>query len=196
MDAEKKRWHEARELFQVCLDLPAEERSAYLRDRCGSDLELRADVESLLSFHHDDQTLINLTRVGEPQDGETDFERYRLIEKIGQGGMGEVHRARRSDGAYEDEVAIKLLQRGVGGEDMVRRFWQERQILATLKHPAIARLLDGGTSSDGRPYLVMELVDGTPIDRYCDDQRAGLRRRIELFVEVCRAVHFAHQSLV
>ncbi|MEM6794028.1 MAG: tetratricopeptide repeat protein [Acidobacteriota bacterium] len=200
MTTERENWRRARELFHGCLDLEPGERDAFLARACGGDEGLRQEVLSLLEYHQDDETLLAIPAAQaatEPGEGE-EIERYRLIEKIGQGGMGVVYRARRADGVYDDEVAVKLLPRGgdLAGEERVERFRRERQILANLKHPAIASLLDGGTASDGRPFLVMELVDGTPIDRYCDEQRLDVRGRIELFIEVCRAVQFAHRSLV
>ena len=121
---------------------------------------------------------------------------YTLEQEIGRGGMGEVYRARRTDRAYEARVAVKVLGGGALTEEAVRRFHQERQILASLDHPAIARLLDGGTTEDGRPYLVMEYVEGTPIDVFCDRRRLGVDARLRLVREVCAAVQHAHQNLV
>ncbi len=121
---------------------------------------------------------------------------YRLEGLIGAGGMGAVYLATRADREYEQKVAIKLLHAGAASSELVRRFRAERQILAVLDHPEISRLLDGGTDVDGRPYLVMEYVDGTPLDRYCDEHQLGVRQRIELFLKVCDPVAFAHRRLV
>lgn len=197
MSTETISWRQVREVFHACLDLPESERAAFVAEACGADLDLLAEVQSLLDFHEDPETLVDLG-ASEPMPAavEKELDRYRLIEVLGRGGMGVVYRARRADGAYEEEVAIKLVHSHLVANDLVRRFRQERQILADLKHPAIARLLDGGTATDGRPFLVMEFVDGSRIDHYCDQHRLTLRQRAELFVEVCRAVHFAHQNLV
>lgn len=197
MDEGKIRWRQIREHFHACLELPREERIPFLDSSCREDPELREEVRSLLVCHEDPRTLLP-DRIGDPSSPPPDgrIDRYELIDLVGQGGMGVVYRARRADGTYEEEVAVKLLHGDLVGESLVRRFRQERQILADLKHPAIARLIDGGTASDGRPFLVMEFVDGIPIDRYCDQHGLDVRRRLRLFIEVCRAVHFAHQNLV
>jgi len=121
---------------------------------------------------------------------------YRLETLLGRGGMGAVYLARRADDEYEQQVAVKLLHPGLASAGLVRRFRSERQILARLDHPNIAKLLDGGTTEDGQPYLVMERIDGLRIDDYCDEHRLGVRERLLLFREVCDAVRFAHQNLV
>jgi non-specific serine/threonine protein kinase/serine/threonine-protein kinase len=121
---------------------------------------------------------------------------YRLLHAIGSGGMGTVHLALRDDDQFHKRVALKLLKHEARGEELLQRFRRERQILASLDHDHIARLLDGGTTEDGLPYLVMEYVEGQPIDRYCDSHSLRVRERLELFRRVCSAVHFAHQSLV
>jgi len=121
---------------------------------------------------------------------------YQLLELLGSGGMGAVYRARRTDRDFETEVAVKLLQPGLGGTEASRRFERERQILAELSHPGIAHLVDGGTSNDGTPYLVMELVEGRPIDAYCRDEELDVGERLDLFLDVCSAVRHAHARLV
>ncbi len=119
---------------------------------------------------------------------------YQIVEEIGQGGMGEVYRAVRADGQYSKQVAIKMVQ---GGSSLlVERFRHERQILASLEHANIARLLDGGTAENGVPYLVMELVEGTRIDEYCKQHEPSVTERLQLFLQVCGAVQFAHQRLI
>ena len=115
---------------------------------------------------------------------------------IGSGGMGEVYRARRIDARYEKEVAIKLVPSGLPASFVLKRFRAERQILARLDHPHIARLIDGGATDDGLPYLVMDLVEGVPLDRYCEMHRLTVRRRLQLFRDVCCAVSHAHQHLI
>jgi serine/threonine protein kinase/tetratricopeptide (TPR) repeat protein len=131
----------------------------------------------------------------EPAAGER-LGAYRLVREIGRGGMAVVYLAERADGAFEQTVAVKLLRPGGGGLEAIRRFEQERQILAGLKHPAIARLLDGGIDARGRPFLVLEYVEGEPIDRFCDRHGLPLERRLELFEQAARAVESAHHSLV
>jgi len=121
---------------------------------------------------------------------------YRLIEEIGQGGMGAVYRAVRADDQYQKQVAIKLVRTGFETRFAQARFRSERQILATLEHPNIARLLDGGTADDGSPYFVMELVEGIPIHQYCDAHKLSIPERLRLFRTVCCAIQYAHQSLV
>ncbi|MEX2218552.1 MAG: serine/threonine-protein kinase [Phycisphaerales bacterium] len=121
---------------------------------------------------------------------------FRITRRIASGGMGTVYLGARSDGQFEQTVAIKIVKRGMDSEEILRRFRAERQTLAALDHPNIARLLDGGVTPDGRPFLVMEHVDGKPIDTYCDEHRLRVRERLELFRAVCDAVHHAHKNLV
>jgi len=121
---------------------------------------------------------------------------YRILREIGRGGLATVYLAERADEHFRKQVAVKVLRRGLDTDDVLQRFRHERQILARFEHPNIARLLDGGSTEDGRPFFVMEQVAGEPIDAYCASQRLGLRQRIELFRTVCEAVSYAHQSLV
>src|SRR5262249_30219945 len=121
---------------------------------------------------------------------------YELVALLGRGGMGAVFRARRADKQFDKEVAIKLMQGGYASDFVLQRFKAERQILANLDHPNIARLLDGGATADGSPYLVMELVDGQPIDRYCEANNSSIHVRLKLFRDVCTAVSYAHQRLI
>ncbi len=125
-----------------------------------------------------------------------EIDRYRLLEVLGRGGMGVVYLAERADRQFEKQVALKLIPRGLETPEKERRFRLERQILARLEHPGIARLLDGGVTDEGYPYLVMERIEGEPIDRYCADRQLPVRQRIELFLEVCDAVQFAHGNLI
>ncbi len=132
---------------------------------------------------------------GEPPAGAR-IGAWRVLSRLGQGGMGTVHLVERADGAFEQRAALKLIKPGAWSENFGRRLESERQILADLNHPNIARLLDGGYAADGRPYLVMELIDGLPIDRYCDRERLSIDRRLELFSQVCQAVQHAHRALI
>jgi len=198
-----ERWQKVREVFGEALELPADERSAHLEHACGGDEELRLEVERLLGAMAEadgflEEPLVPRSEGSPARDLYLGREvgAYRLVEHLGRGGMGVVYLATRSDEAFEKEVAIKLLPANCASEELVRRFRSERQILAGLEHPNIARLLDGGTTADGLPYLVMEYVDGLAIDDYCDLHGLGIRRRLELFCGVCSAIHFAHQHLV
>ncbi|MCC6406471.1 MAG: tetratricopeptide repeat protein [Planctomycetes bacterium] len=198
---ESERWKRIEALFHRAADLAADERAALLDRECGSDRELRREVELLLANDAagDDAFSRVETRTrtaGEdPMLGRT-LGVYALTERLGAGGMGVVYRARRADGLFEQEVAIKLIRAERATEWMLRRFEFERRTLAALQHPSIARLYDGGTTDEGCPYLVMELVRGETIDRYAESQRLPLAARLRLFAQVCRAVHYAHQNLV
>lgn len=121
---------------------------------------------------------------------------YRIMREIGQGGMGSVYLAARADDVFHKEVAIKIVRMGLANADLLRRFHQEREILASLDHPAIARVIDGGSTEEGLPYLVMDYVDGRPIDAWCDQHRLSVSERLKLFRAVCAAVQHAHQRLV
>ena len=178
----------------------------YLDRNCAGDPELRAEVESLLCSHEAaggdflGSPRIDLRELAGTQDGGGYVGRrigvYKIVEEIGHGGMGEVYRASRVDGQYDKQVAIKLVRVGLGSPFLNERFRHERQILASLDHPNIARLYDGGTTEDGIPYLVMELIEGVPIDQYCDEHDLSVSERLKLFTEVCAAVQYAHQRLV
>ena len=197
-------WSQVRDVVDTVLDLPQAERAQYLNQACPQP-ELRKYVDSLiLSYEHAGSFLESPVSVmedaGRPdEDGAPWVGRrlgpYRIIEEIGHGGMGAVYRAVRADDQYQKQVAIKLV-RGIHSALMLSRFRAERQILATLEHPNIARLLDGGTTEDGTPYFVMELVEGVAIDQYCDEQRLGVRERLQLFRSACSAVEYAHQKLI
>ena len=142
-----------------------------------------------------DRLRVDLDRDDEPPPG-TPVGRYRIVRELGRGGMSVVYLAERADGQFQQEVALKLLQSGLATSHIARRFDRERQILAQARHPGVSRLLDGGTGPGGRPYLVMEYVDGRPIDRYCDEERLGVVERLRLFLQVARAVEDAHRNLV
>jgi len=206
-----ERWRRIDVLLDGALDREPEERAAYLDEACGDDPHLRREVESLLEAEKgtpgflDGQALAFadpfLPDVAEEwvEEGLAEGDRigpYRLIEEAGRGGMATVYRAERADGAFEQEVAIKLLPPGKGTEAVLRRFEHEQHVLATLNQPNIARLYDGGLTEDGRPYFVMEYVAGQPIDQYCDAHRLPIRARLQLFRTVAEAVHYAHRNLV
>ena len=199
-------WKRVKDVLDVTLRLNVEERTAYLDEALGNEPELREEVESLLRSHDQadsgflrDPAVGVLGRVASavrPARIGRRMGAYNILEEIGRGGMGEVYRAIRADGEFDREVAVKLVQGGLDSQSVLERFRHERQILAGLDHPNVARLLDGGTTEDGLPYLVMELVDGVPIDRYCEIHKLKIADRVRLFLDVCAAVQYAHQRLV
>ena len=199
-----ERWQQVRELLDRAIAAPQEERSGLLETACAGDAELRSEVESLLRSHQQAGTEFLKKAaldvgVGVLDEGYRIGRRvgvYRLTEKIGQGGMGDVYRAERADGQYDKQVAVKFVRAGTDTAAILDRFRNERQVLASLDHPNIARLIDGGTTEDGVPYLVMELIEGTPIDDYCDELKLAIPQRLHLFMQVCAAVQYAHQHLV
>ena len=140
--------------------------------------------------------LVRALRTDEAVPAGTTIGPYRILKELGRGGMAIVYHAQRADGTFRQDVAIKLVKRGTDTEEVLQRFRQERQILAALQHPHIARLLDGGLTGDGRPYFAMELVEGVPIDEFCRRQRLGIDARIDLCIAVARAVQHAHRHLV
>ena len=199
-------WQQVKEAFHRICDLSPETRGKHLEGLEREDPEVAEEVRSLLAAHEstdsflESSAVIDLAAVAVASLAQGGFRHgselgpYRIDQEIGRGGMGEVYRASRfSD--FEQRVAIKVVRSSLRG-DALRRFLDERQILARLQHPNIARLLDGGTAEDGTPYLVMEAIEGQPIDHYCDRYRLSIGQRIELLRSVCEAVHYAHQNLV
>jgi len=192
-------WDRLNALFNEALDLDASAREAFLARVESEDPALAGEVRSLLTAHGEASGFLagsparELSQTARPGDR---FGPYRVLEEIGRGGMSVVFRAVRDDENFTKEVAIKLLPPSLRSGDLVHRFRAERQILAMLDHPAIARLIDGGTAPDGTPYLVMDFVSGRPLLRYCDEHRLGVDARLRIFLDVCDAVQFAHQRLV
>jgi len=201
-----QRWAQIRQVFDGALERPAKDRAAYLRVLCARDEELRHEVESLLRSHEQSDEFLEtpaaqLSQIVSQEDISEYPQGYRLgpyefDRRIGRGGMGAVWLATRYDKEYKKQVAIKMVKRGMNSQEILRRFRTERQVLANLDHPNIARLIDGGSTPDGLPYLVMEYVEGTPIDQYCDHWKCTISERLNLFRDVCSAVHYAHQNLV
>lgn len=198
------RWRQIESTFaQVCECAPSEQE-ALLSRLCRGDEELRREVESLLANDTPGEELVHIPASLQPRKGdETEFAftgrragPYRLIRRIGHGGMGAVYLGVRDDDQFQKQVAIKLLKRGMDTKHMLSRFRQERQILANLEHPFIGRLMDGGATDDGLPYFVMEYVDGLPITSYCIAEKLSIPERLRLFRLVCEAVQYAHQNLV
>src|SRR5262245_17666329 len=180
------------------------ERSEYVRRACGADETLLSNVLVALGEDVSQSGFWDDVAAGEsgshdPAVVSLEGQRlgpYRILRKIGTGGMGDVWLAERADDEYQQQVAIKLVRSGVFSRQVQGRLRMERQILATLQHPNIARLLDGGRAPDGTPYLVMGYIDGEPIDAYCDRRRLAPEERIALVRTVCSAVHYAHQNLI
>ena len=189
-------WRRIETLLHEALSRPAQERGAFLDEACGDDAALRSELESLIEADEAAGSFLALPILEESTVADQRIGPYRLVRKLGEGGMSVVYMAQRDDEEYERLVALKLIRVGMDSEDQLRRFRVERQVLAQLVHPNIARLYDGGTTGEGLPYFAMELVEGEPIDVYCDRLRLGVRSRLELFIQVCSAVRAAHQNLV
>ncbi len=211
MTREDQRWRRADEILGAALEVDPGERSRWLDTACAGDGELRALVDRLLAdacapdndlLPGGQELATSLLSVipsrlaDEGVDVGERIDRYRVLGEIGRGGMAVVYLAERADGQFEQRVALKLIKRGIDTDEVMRRFHQERQIMALASHPNIARLLDGGASEDGRPYFVMEYVDGLPIDEFCDGRRLSVRARLELFAQAAAAVSYAHRNLV
>jgi serine/threonine protein kinase len=203
-----ERWQQIKNVLAEALEVPPASRSACLDRSCGGDEDLRREVDLCLDSERDlsphflNETALPraaanvFTPAGLPWVGRR-IGAYKTIELIGVGGMGEVYRAFRADDQYRQDVALKVVR--AGGQDsgiILARFRNERQILASLEHPNIARLLDGGTTEEGAPYLVMELIEGQPIGQYCDSRKLSIADRLALFTQVCAAVQYAHQRLI
>jgi eukaryotic-like serine/threonine-protein kinase len=211
---EMNRWQLVEQIYHSALEQEESQRAAFLERMCAGNPELRLEVESLLTYVKQTGKLMDKGalavvagalaadgRAGQDspaQDrmlGRT-ISQYRITGKVGSGGMGDVYRAVRADDAYERHVALKLISAGRQSAFFIKRFKTERQILASLDHPNVGRLFDGGTTEDGIPYLVMEYIEGQPISVYCDERRLSIADRLKLFVQVCSAVQYAHQHLI
>jgi eukaryotic-like serine/threonine-protein kinase len=187
------RWARVEEVFHTVADLPAgAARNAMVRDLCGGDAGLAADAQALLA---EDALLHEAEPVTDPHLG-LRLGHYQIGSLIARGGMAAVYEAHRADDQFQQRVAIKIMDLRLSDPVLVAQFRAERQILAALEHPALTRLLDGGMTALGEPYLVMEYVDGQPIDQYCDAQQLDLDGRLRLFAEVCDGVAYAHRNLV
>jgi len=206
-----ERWGKVKDVCYAALERPDEVRAFYLGEACGDDADLRSEVEALIASYESDPGFLEQSPqypmdgaaggVVDPWIGQA-LGPYRVIRSIAFGGMGAVYLAERADASFHKQVAVKLLRsdRFLSSprrrEAMLRRFHAERQTLARLEHPNIARLLDGGAAADGTPYLIMEYIEGKSIHHYCDTRNLSIDKRLRLFQDVCGAVHFAHQRLV
>jgi serine/threonine protein kinase len=200
-----QQWQQIKDVLQTALELEPGERTSYLDVACQGQSFLRHEVESLIGSYASGAFLETPILGAAPSGIENEptawraglrLGAYEIIEQIAIGGMGTVYRAVRADGQYQHQVAVKIVRPDLSTKLTAGRFRNERQILASLDHPNIARLLDGGTTTDGLPYFVMELIAGLPITAYCDEHRLGVDARLKLFRMVCSAVQYAHQHLV
>ena len=207
-----ERWTKVKQVTSDALERPDSDRPAWLAEACAGDEPLRREVESLLLAHARAADFLEAPAIvaggaaeamavatfqdSTPAVAGLTIGPYRIIRELGQGGMAVVYLAERADAAFEKEVAIKIVRGGPASNSLMQRFFEERRILASLDHPNIARLLDGGTTEDGLPYVVMECVEGTPLDEYCEARALALGPRLALFRQVCAAVQYAHQHLV
>lgn len=205
MSHDRERWLILRGLLESALEQPAAQRETFVRERCGDDdlvrevLKLLRRDSGLGSYLEPPPALIEASRDLRPREetlSGTQIGVWRLERAIGRGGMGTVYLARRADGDFEQRGALKIIRSGMDSPDMLLRFRRERRLLAQLEHANVARLLDGGVAENGRPFIVMEYVEGRPIDVYCNEQRLSIHERLRLFSRVCAAVHHAHTRLV
>ncbi|MGD8322708.1 MAG: serine/threonine-protein kinase, partial [Gemmatimonadota bacterium] len=197
------RWARVEAVLAEALERAPERRPAFLAHACADDAELRREVEDLLAAHAETGLFDEVVRSSDTSQGSemdhpagTRFGPYAVEGLLGRGGMGVVYLARRVDGEFEQEVALKVLPAGLVSDRLEQRFRAERQILARLSHPNVARLLDGGVDDAGRPWFAMERVRGTSLVEFCDTEGLGLDDRLDLYLTVCDAVQHAHQNLV
>jgi non-specific serine/threonine protein kinase/serine/threonine-protein kinase len=193
-----QQWARIKELFGAALDLEAGQREAFLRQACGQDENLRIEVESLLASHEQPDLLSEnpwqdrfLTSTQAPKS----IGPYHLVKKIGEGGMGQVWLAEQTT-PIRRQVALKLIRAGIYDDALLQRFQSERQSLAIMDHPTIAKVFEAGSTPNGQPYLVMEYVPGLPITDYCDEKKLTIRERLQLFIKACEGVQHAHQKAI
>lgn len=215
-----ERWQKIEEVFQTVIELAPGERKPFLTENYSADADLIAEVERLISDYEEAGDFIESpvwtdsfmlggsfrNQIGDALNEEIKQDNgsmigkrlgvYRLTDEIGRGGMGAVYLAERADGEFRQRVALKVIKRGMDTDFIVRRFRNERQILASLDHPNIARLLDGGTTEEGLPFFVMEYIEGKPVYRYSDAKKLNINERLQLFRNICAAVDYAHQNLI
>ncbi len=200
------KWDKIKSLFRKVIELPPEERTAFLDEKCKDDPPLRKEIESLLES---DQKVEDFLEKPLLQNDELNSDsnspdnligmkigNYRIEEKIGEGGMANVYSAIRIDEQFKKKVAVKFIKRGMDTDEIIKRFKIEQQALAGLDHPFIAKIIDAGTTENGLPYFIMELVEGEPIDEYCKNNNLTIEEKLKLFRKVCSAVQYAHQNLI
>jgi eukaryotic-like serine/threonine-protein kinase len=199
-------WDRVKSLFQQAIELSPEQRKFFLNEQCKDDPGLRKEIESLIESYSKSGGLLEITSIqsdeseslndsSDPFIGMT-LGKYKVEKKIGDGGMAVVYSAVRIDEHFTRRVAIKFIKRGMDTEEIIKRFKIEQQTLAALNHPSIANIIDGGTSKNGLPYFVMELIEGEPINKYCKNKNLSVTEKLKLFRKVCSAIQYAHQNLV
>src|SRR5688572_24778792 len=200
-----EKWRKVEDLLNAALEIEPSNRRGFL-DHIGAE-DLRREVESLLASEIGADGFLTCGAIALAADlfdkdeaadalvGQN-IGNYKIVGELGRGGMGAVYLAQRDDGKFQQKVAVKLLKSELNTADIRRRFHREQQILAALAHPNIARLLDAGTTADGLPFLVMEYIEGLPIDEFCKRESLDLKKRLEIFRTVCEAVSFAHRNLI
>jgi serine/threonine-protein kinase len=198
---QSERWNRIQEIFEAAVDQDVSLREKIVRDACGDDQKMFAEVMALLAADSEGHSLLDHESAIEalPEAASLVGEQlgpFLLTEEIASGGMGSVYLGVRADKQFEQRVAVKVIQPGLNTSVILRRFYQERQILARLQHPNIAQLIDGGLTPDRRPYFIMEYVDGEPIDQYCRKRSLSVVERLNIFLQACEAVEFAHSNLV
>jgi len=193
-------------IFEQALEIDSDKRDKFINEHCGNDDEIKNEVLSLLDAHEKTTKFLHIPpQLNKAPKGPNSFKdsfigkrigNYLIEKEAGVGGMGIVYKGKRDDKEFEHKVAIKILRQQFHSEYIVKRFQNERQTLANLQHPNIARLLDGGTTDDGLPYLVMEYIEGNSLIEYCDEKKLNIKQRLDIFRLVCDAVQFAHQNLI
>jgi serine/threonine protein kinase/tetratricopeptide (TPR) repeat protein len=197
-----ERWQQVKEVFADALERQPSERAAFLEKMCAADESLRREVESLLAAAASEVAEDGSVAASDENSRADDvmigrrIGAYKIIQRVGRGGMATVYLASRADEQYEKQVAIKVLLPELGSEELLRRFRNERQTLAKLDHPNIVKLLDGGSTEEGLPYLVMDYMEGVPVDKYCDNHKLSTEERLRLFCQICAAVQCAHANLI
>ena len=197
------KWTLVKDIFSEAVELSPEARSLFIQERSGGDEAVVREVTALLQSDAEvenfiEEPAVDISRLlaDETELIGKKIGPYLIESEVGRGGMGAVYKAVRADEHFEKRVAIKLIKRGFDTDDIIKRFRHERQILAALDHPNITRLLDGGATDHGLPYLVMDFVEGLPIAKYCEQKQMSITERLRLFLKVCSAVSYAHQNLV
>lgn len=197
-------WEKVKEVFTAALELPLADRTIFLAETCGADEALRSEVESLLSAHEEPKNVLEQHTYNLASQLQTDgnrylgkrFGSYSILREIGRGGMGSVFLAARADGEFEQQVALKIIRRSFADRELERHFRRERQILASLNHPNIAKLIDGGVSETGELFLAMEFIEGEPLVAFAEHHHLTVEERLRVFLKICHAVSSAHQNLV
>jgi serine/threonine protein kinase len=194
---EEEYWARVEALCLEALERPVSERGAFLDQSCGRDSALRREVDALLEGHESGGGVPELAETA--PDGDTLPERianYRILRRLGEGGMGVVLLAVREGEGFEQTVALKVIRGNIADQLLTRRLEEERRLLAGLEHPGIARLIDGGVTAEGQPFYAMEYIEGTDLLAWCRSRQSGIEERLRVFIDVCDAVHHAHQQLI